>query len=101
MNNTGKKFGGRAKGTKNRTPSETKDAIQKLIAEELKYFTLYLDTLKPKERLEIIVKLLPFAVAKMSHLELDTPLTSYNFTLVTIIANEPIKIQKDEAETEN
>jgi len=98
MNTTGKKFGGRKKGSTNKTTPEAKAIIQKIITDELAFLPLYLDSLTIQHRVEALIKLLPFAVAKMSHLELDAQLTSYQFTPVTIIANDPIKLQKDEAE---
>jgi len=98
MNTTGKKFGGRKKGSTNKTTPEAKAIIQKIITDELAFLPLYLDSLTIQHRVEALIKLLPYVMPKQSHIELDAQLTSYQFTPVTIIANEPIKIQSNEAE---
>jgi hypothetical protein len=87
---------GRPKGAVNKTAAITKDILAGIVAGELEYLSLNLDCLKVKDRLEILVKLLPYVVPRK--IELDAEVTTYTFTPVTIIANEPIKIQSDETE---
>lgn len=91
---------GRPKGAVNKTTGETKDILAKIVSGELDYLPLYLDSLKVKDRLEILIKLLPYVMQKQSYIELNAEVASYQFTPVTIIANEPIKIQNDEAENQ-
>jgi len=89
---------GRPKGAVNKTTAEAKDILAKIVSGELEYLPLHLDSLKIKDRLELLVKLLPYVMPKQHYIELDAEIASYQFTPVTIIANEPIKLQKDEAE---
>ena len=65
-NTTGKKFGGRQKGTPNRLTKELRGVLKNLIHEELETLHERLDHLDPKERLEVLVKLLPYVLPKVS-----------------------------------
>lgn len=87
---------GRPKGAVNKTAAATKDILADIVKGELEYLELHLDSLKIKDRVEVLIKLLPYITPKMNHIELDAEITQYSFTPVTIIANEPIKILKDE-----
>lgn len=76
-NTTGKKFGGRQKGTPNKLTSELRAVLKNLIHEELETLQERMDLLDPKERLEVVVKLLPYALPKVSPAShtTDEPLT--------------------------
>ena len=63
-NTTGKKFGGRQKGTPNRLTKELRAVLKDLIHEELETLQERMDHLDPKERLEVLVKLLPYILPK-------------------------------------
>ena len=63
-NTTGKKFGGRQKGTPNRLTKELRAVLKDLIHEELETLQERMDHLDPKERLEVLVKLLPYVLPK-------------------------------------
>ena len=65
-NTTGKKFGGRQKGTPNRLTRELRAVLKDLIHEELEALQEKLDHLDPKERLEVLVKLLPYVLPMVS-----------------------------------
>ena len=65
-NTTGKKFGGRQKGTPNRLTKELRAVLKDLIHEELETLQERMDHLDPKERLEVLVKLLPYVLPKVS-----------------------------------
>lgn len=69
---TKQKTGGRVAGTPNRTTAETKELIQKLVGKELETITELLDKLDPKERIDVIIKLMNFVVPKQSYIELET-----------------------------
>lgn len=65
-NTTGMKFGGRQKGTPNRLTRELRAVLKDLIHEELETLQETLDHLDPKDRLEVLVKLLPYVLPKVS-----------------------------------
>ena len=65
-NTTGKKFGGREKGTPNRLTKELRAVLKDLIHEELETLQERMDHLDPKERLEVLVKLLPYILPRVS-----------------------------------
>ena len=63
-NNTGKKYGGRQKGTPNRMTKELRSVLKDLMFEELEHLKEKLDALKPRERVELLIKLMPFILPK-------------------------------------
>ena len=65
-NTTGKKFGGRQKGTPNRLTKELRTILKDLIYEELETLQERLSQLETQERLEVIIKLLPKVLPKVS-----------------------------------
>lgn len=67
-NNTGKKYGGRKKGTPNRMTKELRSVLKDLMFEELENLKEHLDTLRPKERIELIIKLMPFILPKVNNI---------------------------------
>ena len=76
-NTTGKKFGGREKSTPNKLTRELRAVLKDLIHEELETLQERMDHLDPKERLEVLVKLLPYVLPKVSPTSYttDEPLT--------------------------
>ena len=62
MNTTGKKFGGRTKGTPNKLNSEIKDKLSSIISEAID--SLDLETMSKAERLKLIQLGLPYIVTK-------------------------------------
>ena len=59
-NNTGKKFGGRKKGTPNRLTKELRTLLKDIVFEELESIEDKLDRLDDKERIEVVIKLMPY-----------------------------------------
>ena len=64
-NNTGKKFGGREAGTPNRLTKELRAALKNILHQEIELLPNHFNKLEPKDRLELLVKLLPFALPKV------------------------------------
>jgi hypothetical protein len=64
----GKKTGGRVAGTPNKVTSELRKSLKSIIATELDALPVTLSELSPKERLELLIKLLPFAMPKVNHI---------------------------------
>ena len=60
---------GRPKGTPNKSTAELKEALQSVLDSELGKIQKHLNQLEPKERLEIIIKLLPYILPKTSQIE--------------------------------
>lgn len=63
-NNTGKKFGGRIKGTPNKTTSEIRDLLKLILENELEELPYTIRSLKPHQKAEIIFKLIQFVLPK-------------------------------------
>lgn len=64
-NNTGIKHGGRKKGTPNRVTKEMRVVLKNLIHSELENLPSILKDLPIKDRLEILIKLIPFVLPKV------------------------------------
>ena len=70
-NTTGNKYGGRQKGTPNKLTKELRSVLKEVIYNELENIEERLDQLEPKQRLELVVKLMPYVFPKIesaSHL---------------------------------
>ena len=61
----GTKTGGRQKGTPNKLTKELRALLKDLIHAELEQMPYHLDKLDAKERLELLIKLMPYAVPKV------------------------------------
>ena len=65
------KTGGRTAGTVNKTTAETKELLQKIVSNELDHIEGMLNKLEPKERIDAVIKLLPYIVPKQSEIAID------------------------------
>ena len=65
-NTTGKKYGGREKGTPNRMTKELRTILKNVLFNELENIEELLDSLEPKERLDLMIKLIPFILPKVN-----------------------------------
>jgi len=75
-NTTGKKFGGRQKGTPNKLTKELRSILKDVLYEEIDRLPERLDELDTKDRLELLVKLMPFVFPKVQSVSqsLDEPI---------------------------
>lgn len=64
-NNTGKKYGGREPGTPNKLTKELRAVLKNVLHDEIELLPDHFCKLEPKDRLELLVKLLPFALPKV------------------------------------
>jgi hypothetical protein len=64
------KTGGRKIGTPNKTTAETKEFIQNIVNNELTFFEDLMLELTPKERVDAVIKLLPYVVPKTSEVSI-------------------------------
>ena len=62
---TGNKTGGRQKGTPNKLTSELRTVLKSIIAYELNAIPETLESLEPKERLQVVIKLLPYILPQV------------------------------------
>ena len=71
-NTTGVKYGGRQKGTPNKLTKELRSVLKDILYQELEQIQTHLDTLKPKERVELLIKLMPFVLPKVTSISHTT-----------------------------
>ena len=72
MNTTGKKFGGRKKGTPNKMTKELRSTLKDILFNEIEEIEDRLDLLDPKDRLELLIKLMPYALPKVTSISHKT-----------------------------
>ena len=90
--NTINKSGGRMKGTPNKVTSQLREKISLLLENQFETFETELNNMKPKDKFEILVKLIPYVIPK----QLET--TNYNETELNLdieVTPEQIKELKD------
>jgi hypothetical protein len=64
-NTTGIKYGGRTKGTPNRLTKEMRTILKNILFTELENIEELMDSLDSKQRIELVIKLLPFILPKV------------------------------------
>jgi chemotaxis regulatin CheY-phosphate phosphatase CheZ len=69
MNTTGLKYGGRQLGTPNKLTNELRNVLKDILLDELGTIKSKLDTLDTKDRLDVIIKLMPYAMPKIDSVE--------------------------------
>ena len=71
-NTTGKKYGGRQKGTPNKLTKELRTLLKDIMYSELEELQEHLRTLNSKERIELIIKLMPYILPKTTSISHTT-----------------------------
>ena len=71
-NTTGIKHGGRKKGTPNRMTKELRSILKDVIYQEIEIIQDHLDQLSPKERVDLLIKLMPFVLPKTTSISHTT-----------------------------
>ena len=61
----GFKTGGRELGTPNKTTSELRKVLKHMVDDELQNLQDNINELEPKERIELLIKLLPYILPKV------------------------------------
>jgi hypothetical protein len=90
-NTTGKKFGGRSKGTPNKTTGEIRNEFQLLISNNIEVLQKDIEALEPKERIKTIIELSKFVLPTLKAIEV-TELTADSkptFTGFNFLPNDP------------
>jgi 23S rRNA C2498 (ribose-2'-O)-methylase RlmM len=80
------KTGGRTKGTLNRSTAETKEILQKIVSTELETIPDLLKQLEPTDRVNAIIKLLPYLVPKQQEMAIDLQVPTK--TIITVKRRE-------------
>lgn len=62
---------GRPKGSKNRLTLETRQLIQSFVSKELESIGERIEQLEPKERLDVLIKLLPYIVPRQRDIDFN------------------------------
>ena len=71
-NTTGKKYGGRQKGTPNRMTKELRVLLKDIVYQELEEVQERFSLLEPKQRIELIIKLMPYILTKVNNISHTT-----------------------------
>ena len=66
---TRKKTGGRGPGTQNKLTGEMREALGAVLGGEIGQLPKFLAKLEPKDRLDVVVKLLEFALPRLKGIE--------------------------------
>ena len=72
-NTTGQKFGGRTKGTPNKTSAQAREVLQSVVGKELDKLGTLLAKLEPIERVNALAKLLPYILPKKQEIDINAP----------------------------
>lgn len=83
----GFKTGGRSAGTENHTTKEIRKVLKDIIDNELVNIGDLLNELQSKERLEFIVKLLPYVLPKLALEQIDQPKEEIKQFEVVVVDN--------------
>jgi len=65
-NTTGKKYGGRQKGTPNKLTKELRSLLKDILYQELDELQEKFKLLEPRERIELLIKLMPYILPKVT-----------------------------------
>ena len=68
----GFKTGGRKLGTPNRMTKELRSILKDMMYQEIEIIQDHLDQLSPKERVELLIKLMPFVLPKTTSISHTT-----------------------------
>ena len=71
-NTTGIKYGGRRKGTPNRITKELRVLLKDIMYQELEEVQERFSLLEPKQRIELIIKLMPYVLPKVNSISHKT-----------------------------
>lgn len=59
------KYGGRKKGTPNRLTKEVRAVLKEVVFDEMSQIHLHFEKLDPKDRIELLIKLMPYVCPKI------------------------------------
>lgn len=80
---------GRPKGSLNKTTAETKEIIKNIVSNQMASVEALLNKLEPRERIDAIIKLLPFVIPKQQSIEVDNKEGNVSFKTVVVNLIDP------------
>jgi hypothetical protein len=83
----GIKTGGRTAGTENKTTKEIRAVLKEIINDELLNIESLLCKLQPKERLELVIKLMPFVLPKLAPEQTEKPKEDIKEFQIVVVDN--------------
>lgn len=78
---------GRPKGAVNKTTAETKELLQKIVSNELEGIAERLEQLDNKERIDAVIKLLPYIVPRQTEIAVDAKMNQFTPVTVNLLEN--------------
>lgn len=91
----GAKTGGRVAGSVNKTTRELRDIIRKIIERELEGVGDKINKLKDRDRVDFLLKLLPYVVPKMEAINEDGSTATKIYFSLTKVNNDPAQLPDD------
>jgi pheromone shutdown protein TraB len=76
---------GRPKGSINKTSAEIKAAIRQILSNQLEGVESLLDELTPKDKVDALIKLLPYIIPKQNEVIIDKEVPAFNPITVKLI----------------
>jgi len=67
----GTKTGGRKQGTPNKLTKELRTILKNILAKELETLPEHFEKLETKDRLELVIKLIPYVLPKVEPVSID------------------------------
>lgn len=95
-NLTGKKFGGRKKGTPNKVTDKVRSQFEKLLSKNLNTLQDDIEALEPKDRIKVMLELAKFVVPQIKAFEVDFNDTTQEVKPIEIKIIEPLCKDGDE-----
>jgi len=89
-NLTGKKFGGRKKGTPNKVTDKVRSQFEELLSKNLNTLQDDIEALEPKDRIKVMLELAKFVVPQIKAFEVDFNDTTQEVKPIEIKIIEPI-----------
>lgn len=79
---------GRPKGAVNKTTAETKELLQKIMSNELETIEKRLELLDNKDRIDAIIRLLPYIIPKQSEISVEAKNNQFTPVTITLLEYE-------------
>lgn len=84
----GIKTGGRVQGTPNKLTKETRNILVNIINQELIDLSKNLALLDNKDRIDVLIKLMPFVVPKVGFIPFENTDPSDNKLIITVVQTD-------------
>lgn len=75
---------GRPKGSLNKTTSETKELLKNIVSNQLDKVEDLLNDLEPKDRIDAVIKLLPYILPRQSEIAIESKEDEERFKPITV-----------------